>query len=78
MASLTLRNRNRQKFLFVYLPIKNTKEAIKIHETAVSKTLTVRPQRAVVSETREINKMKSVATPTILREIPGHSPERGN
>lgn len=78
MASSTLRNRNQQMFLFAYLPIKSTKEAIKIHKTAVSKTLTIRPQRAVVSEKHEIKKMKSVATPTILREIPGHGPERGN
>lgn len=78
MASLTLRNRDQQKLLFAYLPIKDTKEAVKIQETAVSKTLTIRPQRAAVSETHEINKMKSVATPTILREIPGHSPERSN
>lgn len=78
MASLALRNRNQWIFLFAYLLIKNTKEAVKMHETAVSKTLTIRLQRAVVSEKREINKMKSVATPTILREILGHGPERRN
>ena len=47
--------------MFAYLLIKNTKEAVKRHETAVSKTLTIRLQRAGVSE-------KRVATPTILRD----------
>lgn len=63
-------------FLFAYLPIKNTKEATTMHETIVSKMLNIRQQRAVVSERCEINKMKFMTIPTILREIPGHSPER--
>lgn len=49
----------------------------KVHETMVFKTVVIRQRRTVVSERREINKVRAKIVPTLLREFNSQRKKQG-